>query len=312
MHTGTIAEIGECTVIGSRIDTFRLGRGLSDHSIAWASGTRPDIQFVDLPLASIRYRISGSGPKTLVFVADPPNVIEHYDQLIKLLSPSVRVICLDMPGFGFSYPKRGYTYSVSDQVEVSLQFLRKLSLGPYYLAYSCGGAFAAIGLASKHPELVAGVINIQAASWEQQALWAQRVDLMGIVGTPIIGQLLLACAPNWVAKKWYSAALPAREAAKAFEVTGTESLQHGACFCLASGLQQLRANAEPPMLQAISQPSLIIWGAADRTHRRTDKNSSRKYFPEAQLHEFDQAGHFPELEDPEKFSAIARDFILGH
>ncbi|MEZ5503456.1 MAG: alpha/beta hydrolase [Halioglobus sp.] len=264
---------------------------------------------MDLPLARIRYRVSGSGPKTIVFVADPPNVIEHYDRLVELLAPSFRVICLDMPGFGFSYPKRGFTYSIHDQVEVASQLLKRLGFGPYYLAFSCGGAFAAVGLATQWPDLVSGVINIQAASWEEQAQWAQRVDLMGIVGTPVLGQLMLACVPNWVAKKWYEVALPKPTTAVEFAKIGSESLQHGACFCLASGLQQLRANVEPPILQSVSQPSLVLWGTADRTHRRTDKNSSQRYFPDAEWHEFEHAGHFPELEMPEHFASLVREFV---
>ncbi|MGJ8669627.1 MAG: alpha/beta fold hydrolase [Oceanococcus sp.] len=296
-------------MIASKFDTWRLARGLGTQSRDWALKTRPDIQLMDLPLARIRYRISGSGPKTIVFAADPPNVIEHYDRLVELLAPSYRVICLDMPGFGFSYPKKDFTYGMHDQVEVTAQFLRQLGYGPYHLAFSCGGALGAIGLATQWPDLVAGVINIQAASWDEQARWAQRVDLMGIVGTPVLGQLLLACAPNWVAQKWYDVALPSPDAAKDFTKIGSESIRHGACFCLASGLQQLRSNTEDPILRAVAQPSMVVWGGADKTHRRTDKHSSRRYFPNAQWHEFEHAGHFPELEMPEHFTTVLRDFI---
>jgi pimeloyl-ACP methyl ester carboxylesterase len=264
---------------------------------------------VKLALSRVRYRISGSGPATIVFVADPPNVIEHYDRLVELLAPFCRVVCLDMPGFGFSYPRRQFSYSIDDQVRVITELLDHLGCGPCYLAFSCGAAFAAVGISAQRPDLVAGVINIQAASWDEQVRWARRVDLMGLVGTPVLGQVLLAAAPQWVARKWYQAALPDANEAAAFAQVGSEAMRHGACFCLASGLQQLRSGA--PALRPVALPAMVLWGSADRTHRRTDKSSSRTYYPEARWHEFPSAGHFPELEAPERFAGLLREFMAG-
>src|SRR5262249_42152676 len=201
----------------------------------------------------------------------------------ELLAPAFRVICLDMPGFGFSYPKRQFSYTIDDQVQTITELLMHLGHGSYFLACSCGAAFAAIGIAAQRPDLVAGVVNIQAASWDEQMRWVRRVDLKGLVGIPVLGQLFLASAPNWVARKWYDAAVAEASQAEAFAQIGSEALQHGACFCLASGLQQLRSS--PPALSLVHLPSMVVWGAADRTHRRTDKSSSRAYFPEARWHE---------------------------
>ncbi len=293
-------------MIAPKLDALRLAGRPSSRALQWARETRPGIELIELSLARVRCRVSGSGP-TVVFVADPPNVIEHYDRLVELLTPAFRVVCLDMPGFGFSYPKRRFSYSVEDQVQVVAELLEHLASGPYILAFSCGAAFAAIGLTAKRPDLVAAVVNIQAASWDEQARWALRVDLMGLVGTPVIGQLLLAAAPRWVARKWYAVALPEAKAAEAFARIGLEALSHGACFCLASGLQRLRAS--PPGLRPVGRPAMVVWGSADRTHRRTDKSSSRAYFAEARWHEFPSAGHFPELEDPERFAKILHGFV---
>jgi len=297
-------------MIGPKLDALRLSRGPGPRALRWAMGTRPGIEMAELSQTRVRYRTAGNGSTTIVFITDPPNVLEHYDALIELLAPAYRVICLDMPGFGFSYPKRQFSYSIDDQIRMVTELLERLGHGPYLLCFSCGAAFAAVGIAAQRPDLVAGLVNIQAASWEEQGRWAHRVDLMGLVGTPIAGQLLLASAPAWVARKWYHAALPARSEVEAFVQTGTEALHHGACFCLASGLQQLQSGS-PPVLGPVSVPSMVVWGVADRTHRRTDKNSARTYFPEASWHEFPSAAHFPELEEPERFAALVREFATG-
>src|SRR5712692_7568446 len=51
------------------------------------------VEFIDLPQAIVRVRVEGQGRPTVVFVADPPNVVEHYDTLFELLSPWARVAC---------------------------------------------------------------------------------------------------------------------------------------------------------------------------------------------------------------------------
>jgi len=54
---------------------------------------------------------------------------------------------------------------------------------------------------------------------------------------------------------------------------------------------------------------LVLWGLADRTHRRTDKRSILSYMPHARWVEFDSAGHFPELEEPERFREVLFRFL---
>ena len=308
-HSGIVPADGSggSSLIAPRFDAMRLSWAHRSKEISWALATRADTELLDLSLARVRCRVCGSGKTTIVFVADPPNVIEHYDRLIELLASTCRVICLDMPGFGFSYPKRPFSYSIDDQVQTITELLQRLDCGPYVLSFSCGATFAAVGVAAQRPDLVAGVVSIQSASWQEQRRWAKRVDLMGLIGTPFVGQLLLASAPNWVARKWYQVALPRREKVRTFELVALEALRHGACFCLASGLQQLRSSE--PVLHPVSCPSMVLWGTADRTHRRTDRSSARLLFPQARWHEFPKAGHFPELEEPERFAALIGEFV---
>ncbi len=61
----------------------------------------------------IRVLDTGGHKHPLLIVPDGPCVIEHYADLIDLLSPDFRVVCLDLPGFGFSYPSLKYDFSVS-------------------------------------------------------------------------------------------------------------------------------------------------------------------------------------------------------
>jgi hypothetical protein len=91
-----------------RLERRTRGSGRQPRDADWPSSTRPGIRIVDLPTAQVRVRIASHGPRTLVFACDMPNVVESYDVLFHLLQDDFRVVCFEQPGFGFSYPKRGF------------------------------------------------------------------------------------------------------------------------------------------------------------------------------------------------------------
>ncbi|MDB5973876.1 MAG: alpha/beta hydrolase family protein [Nevskia sp.] len=76
------------------------------------SRTRPDLHFMHLPGASIRYRMAGSGERCLVFCADPPVTLELYDALITALAPDFRVVVFELPAFGLSLPRLGLDFGL--------------------------------------------------------------------------------------------------------------------------------------------------------------------------------------------------------
>jgi pimeloyl-ACP methyl ester carboxylesterase len=92
-------------------------------------------QFLELPTARLRVRVAGAGPRTFVFAADPPNVIEHYDALVAELSPHARLIVFESPGFGFSRAKGGYDFSIDSQARLVGDLLDSLAAKPAVLAF---------------------------------------------------------------------------------------------------------------------------------------------------------------------------------
>lgn len=127
----------------------------------------------------------------------------------------------------------------------------------------------------------------------------------------MIGQLALQALKRKRAPQWLDAAVGNREKLSEFVETTDVAFAHGACFCLASAFQRYLTDTEQP-LAVINQPSLVIWGEADRTHRNTDKSSTRLYCPHAKEVRFACAGHFPELEEPERFAQEIREWGPTH
>jgi len=285
------------------LDTFRFRRRGTGRP--WI---RPGTRIVELPKASVRVREAGSGPIAIVFVADPPNVIEHYDALFERLAPWACVICFEAPGFGFSIPRRGYRFALADQVETMRELLVALERGPYVLAFSCVASFAALTLAAESPELVRQLVLMQVPSWPEEVKWMRRVDRGGLIATPVVGQLLMKARPRWVTRQWYEVALPSGRNREPFLQPALSALEGGGTLSLASAFQALR-GAAPPASGPILHPTLVVWGSADRTHRRTDRRSILEHVPRAAIVEFETSGHFPELEDPGRFCDLLHRFV---
>ncbi len=290
------------------IDRTLMQRQLPRLRRAEPSVARPGLVHIELDDALLRVRDLGKGPSTIVFTPDPPNVIEHYDRLFDLLSPAHRVICLEIPGFGLSVPKKGFSFTFEAQVRIAAKILDRLGAGPCVVAFSCVAGQMALRLAADRPDLVSRIVLIQTPSWPEQIGWYNRVDPQGRLGTPVLGQLILAVGKRRVARGWYDICTPDAATAARFDAVAQAAFDEGAGYSLASAFQKLVSEPEPQFSE-LEQPAMVLWGLRDRTHRRTDKRSSLAHLPHADYQEFEGAGHFPELEQPEEFCKALAEFL---
>ncbi|MDY7227235.1 alpha/beta fold hydrolase [Hyalangium rubrum] len=254
--------------------------------------------FMELPRARVRVQVTGDGARTLVIIPDPPNLIEHHREVIEQLARGFRVICFELPGFGRSELRNGARFSLELQVEIMTEVLERLSARQVVLEMSCLGALAGMRLARLRPDLVERLVLAQVSTQEQMRTWARGTDICGLIHTPRVGQALVSLCRRFIARHWYTAALPegtdARTRQRYLQPT-LQSLREGGPFELASAYQALR-RSETLEYGAIQQPTLLLWGRADRTHEDTSPRALLHALPHAELMEFEGCGHFPTLE----------------
>lgn len=293
------------------MDTYGL-TGQLRMDTRWAAISRPGIQFLTLSKATVRVRVSrrvGAGVKTVVFAADPPCGIEHFDTLFDRLSADYNVVCYEQPGFGFSKPHRSFRFSPDEYTQTLGEMLNELGLGPYVLAFECVAVYNALQLAARQPELIEGLFLMQAPVWSEEQRWVKRVDPKGQLNWPILGQVAMAFSKEKLTNIWYKLALQDRTNFTHFRDVALDGFKHRACYCLASMFQAWgRVNEYAPE-HAIQQPVMVVWGLGDKTHLPTDKRSILHYVPNAHYEEWPDAGHFPELEQTERFVQKLTDFI---
>jgi pimeloyl-ACP methyl ester carboxylesterase len=275
-----------------------------------ASRSRDGIRFLDLGLATIRYRKVGNGKQVIVFETDPPIVIEHYDYLIACLKQDFTVVVFEPPGFGFSIPSMQLDYRYATLVGLTEAFLDALNLGPVTFVAPCVLGYGGMGLAQKRPDLIRHLVLSQVPSWEEMLKWKAGRDPNGLLSLPVFSQLLLKVLKRKRTPVWFERALGDKHQVDAFNQIAQQAFAQGASFNLASGFQRLLVG-DSPLPKHLSQEALFLWGDADSSHCDTCKQSSIRMMPNAHAVHIESAGHFPELEAPDTVIDHITQFIAS-
>jgi pimeloyl-ACP methyl ester carboxylesterase len=275
------------------------GRG----SIATSLPTR----FVETPVGLVRVYDSGTPKPAVVLVPDGPNVIEHYGRLVDLLTPHLRVVCFDMPGFGHSLPSKHYEHSLDQGSAAVLGVLDALHIESTALAFSCANGFYALRAAQIAPQRISCLVLAQTPSLAAMQRWVDRIIPKPLT-IPVVGQVAAWLFRKKVAKSWYHAALPKNAPAQPLQHTALQALADGACFCLAGVVQGLCRESE--VVPHVSAPITVVWGTEDRSHRLTEPDSLSTSTLHAEVVRFVDCGHFPDIEQPERYAALLLERVL--
>lgn len=278
-----------------------------DAAFARPVSETPVGRFVEVEGARVRVQDLGSGPVAVVFAPDPPNVLEHHQAAFEALARSVRVVGVELPGFGFSSPPAQYGFSVAENERVLRATLDTLGVERAILALSCVAGLVSVEAALKNPERIAGVVGVQTPDLDGVLAWADRVDPRGLIRSPIVGQMSVRLRRRSIAHGWYQVATGDREQIAGLEKGALAAFDNGAAYSLASALQGISSWDPGEVFAPLETlPAIAIWGARDRTHRPTPRDGLKRYLPRLHTVEVEEAGHFPDLERPETF----RDALL--
>ena len=263
----------------------------------------PGTALVDTKAGRIRVRDTGGKGPVVLMAPDGPNVIEHHAEVIGLLAPHARVICFDLPGFGFSPPPAQYGHTLEQGATVILEVMDALGIGEAALSFSCANGFYAIAAAKRAPRRVRRLLLAQTPGFSAMPAWTAR-NVPQAIQTPVVGQLLNRVARRKLAHTWYGMSMPDKPQRKEFRATADAALAAGACFCLAGVVQGLSRPANGALTGA-TQPATLLWGDADRSHKHTRAESLHELLPQAEIRHVADCGHFPELERPRQYAELA-------
>ena len=267
-----------------------------------------NIYFLETDYGKIRSLDTRGNMPVIINVPDGPNVIEHQLPLIEKLSKTFRVICFEYPGLGYSYPSGKFNYSFDEGSKLLFQIMHILEIPVASLLFSCSNGFYALNAARLKPDGFNHIFLSQTPSVKSMISWTKK-SIPDLLKVPVIGQLSNVLMDKKLANVWYHYALP-RESAdrETFRATARQSLNNGGCFCLSSLVQCLIKESENKLEVDFNKVTLV-WGGRDFTHRKTQKETLQEHVSSCEIIEFEDSGHFPELEKPHDYVRLVRERV---
>lgn len=271
-----------------------------------ALASRDGVGLFEHELSFIRYRVCGRNKTkpTLAILPDGPATIESYDAFIATLEDRFNIALLEIPGFGFSFPKTGSATGFEASCQILVAALRQLALSRAILVGPCIQGLFAARISEIMGDELAGVIIAQTGDFEEEGKWVFEVLGGAALAQPFTGQIGFRLNRQQTTIKYWIpfAAGPDAPVAKLQEEA--RKIQHaGCCYALASQVQKLASEEIPQPIVKI--PAAILWGMADKSHVKTNRRSIQKFAPNASYAEWEGVGHFIDIEAPEKIAQVA-------
>jgi len=218
-------------------------------------------------------------------------------------------IAVDLPGFGCSDRPWPFDYSVDGQAQGLVDFLDARGIERAVLVGNSLGGAAVMRVAAEHPERVAALVLVDAATSEAPIVWPVRV-----MRSPLLGELSLSLAARpFVAyglRRWLFAD-SGRVTSHAIDdawfpltIPGTRR----------AALAAIRSDPRRyvGLEDRLRVPTLIVWGGKDRLIPVSEGERLAARIPGARLVVLPDAGHLPQRELPEAFARVVAGFVSRH
>lgn len=265
--------------------------------------------------SDLHYVDVGDGA-AVVFIHGLLGSHSNWAHLVGELAAERRVIAPDLLGHGASAKPMG-DYSLSSHAATLRDLLDHLGIASATLVgHSLGGGIA-LQFAYLFPERVDRLVLVSSGG-----LGRELSPLLRAVALPGAEWVLPLLASRWVrhrgqalgrvlARFGVHAGSDVTEACRGFESLGdTESRRAFLATARAvidPGGQTV--NASPRLHLAAVVPTLLVWGARDRMIPSWHAVTAHQAIPGSRVEVFERAGHFPHLDDPERFVRVLSEFI---
>ncbi|HEX5443380.1 MAG TPA: alpha/beta fold hydrolase [Pirellulales bacterium] len=274
-----------------------------------------------LELDGRRYHYLDEGQgEPLLLVHGNPTWSFYWRELVKPLREHYRVIVPDHIGCGLSDKPPRYEYRLARHIDNLRRLIERLELRQVtLLAHDWGGAIG-LGAAVAEPERFSRLVLFNTAAFRSRRIpWRIR-----ICRTPLLGRLAVqglnafARAALTMAVTKHERMTPAvqagllapyntwlnRVATHRFVLDIPRSPRHASYATLETvehGLARLRGL-----------PAMFIWGMRDWCFTPHFLERFLELFPEAEVHRFDDAGHYVIEDAHERIVPLVREFLATH
>lgn len=286
---------------------------------------RPDAPPIELPAGFVRREVPLAGFKTsviergprdsreaVVFMHGNPGSSLDFIGLLGAVPKGTRVVAFDILGFGEADKPYDFPYDLAASRPLVDRVFRELGIERMHLVGHDVGSVVGVDYAARHPEklasatLIAGGILIGYTDHHFARIWK----------TPSLGEESMRGVDREGFVDMIQAHNP-RPLPREFVDRNYDYFDRGTrCAILRlyramPNLSELgREHAEA--LRPHDRPALVIWGDRDPFLPQYLANSNREGFPDADVHIFENSGHWPFVDTEDRTVDLMSRFLTRH
>lgn len=240
----------------------------------------------------------------MVFLHGLVGLNDHWDEVVARVADRCRCVCLQIPLLDL----RGSDCSVQGVTEMTAGFLRTLlpelegERGPGVLVGNSFGGHVACRVAIDAPELVKGLVLAGASGLIERPL----------AETKRFSEIQTRPTREWINEKIGELFFDrSRIYPGDLDRAHKELNERGKARAMVRLSRSARKNHLGGELDALQQPTLLIWGREDIVTPPEAAEEFLKLLPDARIEWYERCGHVPMVEHPERFSESLASFVLG-
>ena len=248
---------------------------------------------------------SGSGEKTIVLLHGYLESMYVWDDFVPLLTPSMRVITLDIPGHGISEVK-GEVHTMEQMADVVKDMLDAIGLERVTLCGHSMGGYVALAFCERYPERLDGVVLLSSSPMPDTELKREnrrREIALVKAGKKVV---LASVAPEAGFAEHNRKRLKdyIEDLVEQVHITEDEGI-----IALLGGMMCRKDQNE--MLQKSAVRQLFILGKWDNYIPVEAAEAFIALNPQAQVVWLEQSGHMGFIEEPEACAEALKAFVLA-
>lgn len=233
--------------------------------------------------------------------------LQAWDDWAPALEKNLRVLRIDIPGFGLSGPAVNQDYSDAADVARVIAVMDQLGVQQVIVAGHSMGGRIAWNLAAAHPERVSKLVLISPDGFpDPNAKSDKTYEVPALLG------LLPYSLPQWALRMGGVAPAFADDSQltpQMMQRYHDMMLAPGVRTALLERMRQTR-NSDPVVrLQSIKAPTLLIWGEKDAFIPVGNAQDYLKAMPQARLVTLPGVGHVLHEEAPQASVQAVLDFL---
>jgi len=246
----------------------------------------------------------GKNKPTIVMVHGFAANKENWIRFAAYLTDDYHVVAMDLPGHGDSVKDFNLRYGLKDQVVYVNEILSQLKINKFHMTgNSMGGAISAL-YAVAYPDQVESLFLIDPAGihvydCELTRRLAEGENPLIVTCNEDFYRLMDFALEQKPYIPWPITSVMAEKA------VANEAINRKIFADFHREMDET-FNGE---IKKITAPTLILWGAEDRIIDMKNAVIFNQMIPHSELVVFDETGHAPMIEMPEKAAKLYKDFI---